>query len=46
MKSDTLKLLEKAGRAIRAAEVLLAKGDPEFAAGRAYYAMFMWQKPC
>ena len=40
MKSDTLKLLEKAGRAIRAAEVLLAKGDPEFAAGRAYYAMF------
>jgi uncharacterized protein (UPF0332 family) len=33
-------LLDKAMRAIRAAEVLLEKGDAEFAAGRAYYAMF------
>jgi len=40
MKADTSKLLEKAGRAIRAAEVLHGKGDAEFAAGRAYYAMF------
>lgn len=40
MKSDTAKLLEKAGRAIQAAEVLLGRGDAEFAAGRAYYAMF------
>lgn len=40
MRPDTIKLLEKAGRAIRAAEVLLGKGDAEFAAGRAYYAMF------
>jgi uncharacterized protein (UPF0332 family) len=40
VKLDTVKLLEKAGRAIRAAEVLLGKGDAEFAAGRAYYAMF------
>jgi uncharacterized protein (UPF0332 family) len=40
VKPDTIKLLEKAGRAIRAAEVLLGKGDAEFAAGRAYYAMF------
>lgn len=40
MKEDTVKLLEKAGRAIHAAEVLLGKDDAEFAAGRAYYAMF------
>lgn len=40
MKDDTSKLLAKAGRAIQAAEVLLGKGDAEFAAGRAYYAMF------
>jgi len=40
VKSETSKLLDKAMRAIRAAEVLLDKGDAEFAAGRAYYAMF------
>lgn len=40
MKDDTSKLPAKAGRAIQAAEVLLGKGDAEFAAGRAYYAMF------
>ena len=40
MNDDTRKLLEKAGRAIEAAEVLLESGDAEFAAGRAYYAMF------
>lgn len=35
MKADTSKLLEKAGRAIHAAEVRHGKGDAEFAAGRA-----------
>jgi len=39
MKEETRKLIEKASRALRAAEVLLNSGDPEFAAGRAYYAM-------
>jgi len=34
------KLLDKAARAIRAAERLVADGLSEFAAGRAYYAMF------
>jgi uncharacterized protein (UPF0332 family) len=33
-------LLEKAGRAIRAATALLADDDADFAASRAYYAMF------
>jgi uncharacterized protein (UPF0332 family) len=37
---DTLNLLEKARRAIHAAETLLQHGDVDFAAGRAYYAMF------
>ena len=40
MKPDTQKLLDKAARALRAAETLLASGDADFAAGRAYYAMF------
>ncbi len=40
MNTDTRKLLEKARRAIRAAETLLQQGDVDFAAGRAYYAMF------
>ena len=40
MKDDTLALLEKASRAIEAAETLLNSGYPEFATGRAYYAMF------
>jgi len=39
MKEETRKLLEKAERALRASETLLNSGDPEFAAGRAYYAM-------
>jgi uncharacterized protein len=40
MKEETAKLLEKASRAIAAARTLLATGDADFAAGRAYYAMF------
>jgi len=40
VKPETQKLLEKAGRAMRAAEILLSGGDADFAAGRAYYAMF------
>lgn len=37
MNTDTRKLLEKA---IQAAGTLLQHGDADFAAGRAYYAMF------
>ncbi len=40
MKPETQKLLDKASRALRAAETLLNNGDADFAAGRAYYAMF------
>ena len=40
MNTDTRKLLEKARRSIRATETLLQQGDVDFAAGRAYYAMF------
>ncbi len=40
MREETSKLVEKASRAIGAAEALLARGDSDFAAGRAYYAMF------
>ena len=40
MKEGSRRLLDKAGRAIEAAETLLEKGYPEFATGRAYYAMF------
>ena len=40
MKEETRKRLEKALRAIHAAESLLGTGEAEFAAGRAYYAMF------
>ena len=40
MKEASRKLLEKADRAIRAAQTLLDSKDAEFAAGRAYYAMF------
>ncbi len=40
MKDASAKLLAKAGRAIHAAEALVAKDEPEFAIGRAYYAMF------
>ena len=40
MKPEGGRLLIKAARAIRAAELLLREGDPDFAAARAYYAMF------
>ena len=40
MKPESKKLLVKAGRALRAAGLLLRDGAPDFAAGRAYYAMF------
>ena len=40
MNQDTRKLLQKTRRAIQAATTLLDHGDAEFAAGRAYYAMF------
>ena len=41
MKENSRLLLEKAQRAIKAAQTLLAAGDlPDFATGRAYYAMF------
>jgi len=40
MKEETRKLLDKASRAIHAAEALLDAEEAEFAAGRAYYAMF------
>ena len=40
MKPESRRLLDKAARAIRAAETLLRESDADFAAGRAYYAMF------
>ncbi|HTW91616.1 MAG TPA: HEPN domain-containing protein [bacterium] len=40
MKPESKKLLVKAGRALRAAGLLLRDDAPDFAAGRAYYAMF------
>lgn len=40
MSEQTRKLLDKADRAIHAADVLLNDGDPDCAVGRAYYAMF------
>lgn len=40
MKEETEKLLDKAARAVHAAETLFKEADVEFAAGRAYYAMF------
>ncbi|MGH2361056.1 MAG: HEPN domain-containing protein [bacterium] len=40
MTEQTRKLLDKANRAVHAAETLLREGDSDFAAGRAYYAMF------
>ena len=40
MKKETLLLLEKAKRSIHSAEKLIDIGDSEFAASRAYYAMF------
>ena len=40
MKEETEKLLQKASRAVQAAQILLKEGAVDFAAGRAYYAMF------
>ena len=40
MKQKTTQLLEKATSAIEAADLLMAGNKGEFAAGRAYYAMF------
>lgn len=40
MKEQSRLLLEKARRAIRAAEILTREDETDFAAGRAYYAMF------
>ena len=40
MKESSEKLLVKAGRSIEASKSLLQTGEAEFAAGRAYYAMF------
>ncbi|MBI5684712.1 MAG: HEPN domain-containing protein [Verrucomicrobia bacterium] len=40
MKDATPKLLDKAASAIHAAETLLAEQEADFAAGRAYYALF------
>jgi uncharacterized protein (UPF0332 family) len=40
MKTGTRQLLDKADRAIQAADILLAAAGAEFAAGRVYYAMF------
>ena len=40
MKDASNKLLDKATRALRAAEQLMQGGDAEFAVGRVYYAMF------
>lgn len=39
MKEETRQLLEKAERALQAAQTLLDTGDAEFSAGRVYYAM-------
>jgi uncharacterized protein (UPF0332 family) len=40
VRRETQQLLDKAKRAVGAAETLLDHGDADFAAGRAYYAMF------
>jgi uncharacterized protein (UPF0332 family) len=40
VKEETRKLLDKSARAVRAARLLLENGETDFAAGRAYYAMF------
>ena len=39
MKDESRGLLEKAERAVSAAETLMRENDAEFASGRAYYAM-------
>ena len=40
MRDETEKLVQKAARALHAAELLFREGDMESAASRAYYAMF------
>jgi uncharacterized protein (UPF0332 family) len=40
MKTKTRQLLDKAQQAIEAADLLVAGGKCDFAAGRAYYSMF------
>ena len=40
MKDSTERLLQKANRSIEAAKLLLNESDYDFAASRAYYAMF------
>jgi uncharacterized protein (UPF0332 family) len=40
VKEETGKLLDKAARSIRASRLLVENGEADFAAGRAYYAMF------
>jgi uncharacterized protein (UPF0332 family) len=40
MTSEVGDLLTKARRSVKAAQTLLDTGDPDFAAARAYYAMF------
>ena len=40
MKEQSRLLLEKARHAIRVAEILTREDETDFAAGRAYYAMF------
>ncbi len=40
MKAEAERLLDKAGHAIRAAQILLDAEERDFAAERAYYAMF------
>ena len=40
MKAEARRLLDKAEHAIRAVEILLDAKEKDFAAGRAYYAMF------
>lgn len=40
MKKEVGLLLDKSRRSVKAAELLFEKGNPDFAASRAYYAMF------
>jgi uncharacterized protein (UPF0332 family) len=40
LKEQSRLLLDKARHAIRAAEILTREDETDFAAGRAYYAMF------
>jgi uncharacterized protein (UPF0332 family) len=40
LKEESRKLLDKSARSVRGARLLLENGEADFAAGRAYYAMF------